>query len=62
MMGKTNKLKPNIYRILSDCIERGIDSGWNKAHKHTDKPSEYLIKEQISHYIGLEIDEYFNFD
>lgn len=59
------KIKPpkiKTYHILSECVSRGINAGWNKAHKHTDTPSEDLIKEQIEHYIMNEISEYFDFD
>ena len=56
------KLKANTYAILEECIEIGINGGWNKAHKHTDKPKEEYIKEQILHYIMLQICEKFKFD
>ena len=56
------KLKPNVYTILQECIEIGINSGFNKAHKHTDTPNEEHIKEQILHYIMLEISKKFKFD
>lgn len=55
-------MKVNTYRVLSDAIERGIDGGWNRAHKHTDEPSEHQLKDELHHYIMLEICEYFNFD
>lgn len=57
-----NELKVNVYGVLEDCILAGIDGGWNKAHKHTDSPSEEEIKNQIAHYIMLEISEKFIFD
>jgi hypothetical protein len=50
------------YKVLSECIERGIEGGWNRAHKHTDTPTEELIKQQIEEYIMNEISNYFNFD
>ena len=55
-------MKPNSYKIISDCVENGINGGWNKAHKHTDNPSEDFIKEQIGNYIMNQICEYFKFD
>ena len=57
-----NNLKVNVYKILEDSIEIGIEGGWNKAHKHTDTPTPDLIKEQILHYIMLQISENFQFD
>lgn len=56
------KLKVNTYAVLEECIEIGINGGWNKAHKHTDDPSEEYIKEQILHYIMLQVCEKFKFN
>ena len=55
-------MKVNTYKVLFDCIQRGIDGGWQQAHKYTNKPSEFVIKEQIEHYISLEVCEFFSFD
>lgn len=41
---------------------KGIEAGWNKAHKHTGKPEVYQIFNQIEHYIMLEVCEKFKFD
>lgn len=60
-MKKKNLPKVDVYRLLSECVERGIQGGWNRSHKHTDKPSEDLIKEEIERYVMLQIDEYFRF-
>ena len=59
---RTLRLKPNTYQILSDCVEHGINAGWTRAHKHTDTPSEELIKQEIEHYIMLDVSENFKFD
>ena len=59
---KKNSLpKPDVYKILTECVELGIKSGWNHAHKHSDAPSENHIKEQIEHCVMLNISEYFKF-
>lgn len=57
-----NELKVNVYAVLEDCIEQGIDSGWIRAHKHTDTPETYKIKEEILRYVMLVISEKFKFD
>lgn len=56
------KLKVNTYVVLSECIEIGINMGWNRAHKHTDNPNEEQLKEEIERYILLQISEKFKFD
>jgi hypothetical protein len=56
------KLKVNTYAVLSECIEIGIDRGMSRAYKHTDDPSEEYIKEQILHYIMLQVCEKFKFN
>jgi hypothetical protein len=55
-------MKPKVYKILELCISRGIDRGWNRAHKHNDNPSEHCIKDSIEENIMNEIAEYFIFD
>lgn len=62
MANKIKISKVKVYKLLNECVEKGIDAGWNKAHKHTDTPSEDLIKEQIENYIMNEISEYFDFE
>ena len=55
-------MKPNIRTILTQAIERGIDYGWHRAHKHTDTPTTERIVEQIEIEIWNEIDEMFDFE
>jgi hypothetical protein len=56
-----NELRVNVYKILNDCVEQGIEAGYIRAHKHTDTPSEELIKQEIERYIMLNISENFIF-
>lgn len=55
-------MKANEYKVLEDCVERGITAGYNKAFKHTEEPSQQDIENAISHYVLLEICEYFEFN
>lgn len=57
-----NELKVNIYAVLSDCVETGIEYGWNRAHKHVDEPNEQMIKQCMNDGVMLMINEKFNFD
>lgn len=62
MSKKIKTPKVNTYKLLSECVNRGIGRGIDRSYKHTDTPSEEYIKEQIEHYVMLEISEYFDFD
>jgi hypothetical protein len=55
-------LHVNCYAVLSDCVERGVASGWYHAHKHTDEPDEESIRRHLVDDILNEISEYFSFD
>jgi hypothetical protein len=55
-------MKPKTYKILTDCIENGVEYGWSRAHKHTDQPNPNTVKECIEDAIMLEISENFSFE
>jgi hypothetical protein len=55
-------MKVKVERVIEDCLNSGINLGWNKAHKHLDDPSEGLIKDAIHDCIMEQIYEYFSFD
>lgn len=41
----------NAYAIVSRAIEEGIATGWRRAHKHTDRPGEAAIFDEIEQAI-----------
>lgn len=52
------------YKLLSECIDRGINYGLNKAYKYADEsgnPSRESLEEQIELAITNEICEWFTF-
>lgn len=55
-------MKANTYKLVQECIEKGIRIGWNRAHKHTDKPDETVVFDRIEDAIMQEISEYFIFE
>lgn len=55
-------MKPNWYAIITDIIDRGIDVGWSRAHKHTDMPDPQVVKEAIYHEITNGLCEAIVFD
>lgn len=55
-------LRVNVYRVLSDAVDRGVLMGIRRAHKHTDKPDEDTLAERIHDEVMLVISEHFEFD
>lgn len=55
-------MKPNIRAILEDCIERGVEDGIRRAHKHSDAPGNTFLGTCVEESIWLQIDEYFAFE
>jgi hypothetical protein len=47
----------NVYKVLSRAVEEGIEFGYGRAFKHTDKPSDEAIKTAIYDAIMHEICE-----
>lgn len=56
------KIRPTALRdILEECIEKGVTSGYRRAHKHNDNPSFEAINDAIVASIMLNIDETFDY-
>ena len=58
-------LKPKIYQILQDCIDRGLINGLNTTIDHSEDISnidEEILLSNQNLAIMNEICEYFNFD
>ena len=55
-------MKVKMYPIIERLTEEGVEAGWNRAHKHTDSPTEDTIKHCIAEYIMNGFDEAFEFD
>lgn len=55
-------MKPNYYKIIEDCIATGTSLGYERAHKHDDKPHSQVIEEKIITAIMEQINENFVFD
>lgn len=59
------KLKPTwlrSYDIISDAVEAGVRRGWNRAHKHTDKPDDETVIDSIASHVMGEISERIDWD
>ena len=57
-----NDMKPKFDMVLDMCLENGIERGWNRAHKHSDNPTEVAIKNQIYECIMEDLHEWFDFE
>ena len=55
-------MKPKFYPILTDCIERGVQLGMNRAYKHDDAPSREVIAQNVETEILNQLYAYFVFD
>lgn len=53
---------PKSYIILRRAVEEGVQSGWNRAHKHTDTPERDDVQAHILDAILLEVCEVFSFE
>ena len=54
--------KPKTDRILDQCLETGIELGWNRAHKHDSNPDQDHVKAKIYEAIWEELSEFFDFN
>lgn len=55
-------MKVKIYTLLQRAIESGVRAGYERAHKHSDKPDKEVIFENIEREINQQLDEVFSFD
>jgi hypothetical protein len=55
-------MKPKFLPLLERCIGNGIDLGYNRAHKHTDSPTQQQMGQAIYDAIMNEIFESFDFE
>lgn len=55
-------MKPNLYRIVTECVEVGARRGVNRAFKYTDSPDMETIINNVDQAIMGELCEWFNFE
>lgn len=55
-------MKPKDFKILVRCVEDGVAYGYSRAHKHTDTPTDEVVRDQIENAVIDEICEWFYFD
>lgn len=50
-------IKLNVYEILSRAVESGVGYGYRRAHKHTNRPTEDVITQEIYNAVMNELFE-----
>ncbi len=55
-------MKPNFRKVLELALEEGVRYGYNRAHKHVEKPHEDAIVDNIVEGVTNSLYEWFDFD
>lgn len=55
-------MKPKFDVVLDLAIDEGVRRGYQRAHKHNENPSEFVVVETIINYVKEALYEYFDFD
>lgn len=55
-------MKPKIVPLLEHCVQEGVLSGYSKAFKNDNNPSEEHITTCIQNSIMIQIYEHFEFN
>lgn len=53
-------MRYKLRAILEDCLEKGIQHGIRRAHKHSNNPTEGHLLDEILSAIWLELDTKFD--
>ena len=55
-------MKVKMYELIQECVENGVSIGFNRAHKHTDTPTDENLQNSIIDSVMMEICERFSFE
>ena len=55
-------MRAREYPLAEKCVETGLLVGWNRAHKHVEKPSPEAICEAQCQEVMNELCEAFDFE
>ena len=59
---KKPKLKVNTFSVMRRAVEEGVNYGYQRAHKHTDKPSFESVVDYIEQAVVDAMCEVFWFE
>jgi SpoU rRNA methylase family enzyme len=62
MIKINSSIRINAYEIITRAVEEGVQYGYNRAHKHTNKPSKDLLFNEIESAVMNSICEVILFD
>lgn len=55
-------MTPKLLPLLERCIDSGIEQGYRRAFKHSDKPDAGYVQQCVYDAILSELHEWFEFD
>lgn len=55
-------VRANAYALMSRAVEEGVLRGWNRAHKHNDKPDQFSVCGEVEKAVMDAICEWFVFE
>lgn len=55
-------MRPDLFKLLEQCVENGVKLGVHRAYKHEEEPSTEAIVDKITQSVMAEINEWFVFD
>lgn len=56
------RVKLDTYPVVSRAVEEGVAFGIQRAHKHTDRPDETALKENVYREVMNALCEVIRFD
>ena len=51
----------DVYRVIEEAVDAGVAYGWNRAHKHDERPTPETIQDAISRAVMGELCEWLRF-
>jgi hypothetical protein len=58
---RTVRVRVDAYGVVCEAVENGIGWGWQRAHKHSEAPSEQALKDAIYQAVINELCEALEF-
>jgi hypothetical protein len=55
-------MRANEYMVMVMCVDKGVQMGWERAHKHNSTPDPDHVQDCINDAVLAEINEWFIFN